>query len=92
MYDSVISLIKAQAKYSKAVEPTSVNKRICSDNDSIYLDLGNPDWKLVKITSDGTSIVEHGKNSPTFSRVYPTVYHLCLNLSNFVSFFHLFCS
>ncbi len=68
MYENVIALIRDQAIFSIAVKPTSINKRISSDDVSIYYDLVNSDWKLVKITQEETSIIEHGKNTPIFSR------------------------
>lgn len=68
MYENVISLIRDKASFSKDVEPTPISKRIHSDNKSIYVDLASPDWKLVKITEDETSIVEHGNDTPIFAR------------------------
>jgi hypothetical protein len=68
MYDNVISLIRAKASFSNDKEPTSIGKRVHSDNDSIYIDLGNPDWKLVKITADECILVDHGDDTPIFAR------------------------
>ncbi len=68
MYENVVSLIRDQASFSKDVEPIPISKRIFSDNESIYIDLVSPDWKLVKITEYETSIVQHGIDTPIFSR------------------------
>ncbi len=68
MYESVIGLIRDQALFSKNIEPTSISKRVYSDNESIFIDLGNPDWKLVKIATDTCCIVEHGIDTPIFAR------------------------
>ncbi len=68
MYENVISLIRDKASFNTDVEPTPISKRIYSDNKSIYVDLASPDWKLVKITTDDCRLVDHGDNTPIFSR------------------------
>ena len=66
MYENVISLVRDQAIFSSAVKPTSINKRISSDDFSIHYDLVNEEWKLVTITENEVALVEHGKNTPIF--------------------------
>ncbi|MGY5152399.1 MAG: hypothetical protein ACW9XA_09035 [Candidatus Nitrosopumilus sp. bin_6a] len=68
MYENVISLIRDKSSFSKDIEPTPISKRIFSDNKSIYIDLASPDWNLVKITENETSIVPHGNDTPIFAR------------------------
>lgn len=68
VYQNVLSLIKSTARFNEKIQSTEVNKRIASDNESCYIDLATPDFKLVKITADELKIVNHGENTPYFTR------------------------
>ena len=68
IYDNVLSLIKSTARFNPRIETVSVNKRIASDDDSCYIDLATPDFKLVKISTDEVKIVNHGDNTAYFLR------------------------
>jgi hypothetical protein len=67
-YENVLSLIKSTARFNSKIEPTSINKRIASDDDSCHIDLATPNFNLVKITADEVKIVNHGENTAYFSR------------------------
>ena len=68
VYQNVLSLIKSTARFNERIQPTQVNKRIASDDTACYIDLATPDFKLVKISADELKIVNHGDNTPYFTR------------------------
>jgi hypothetical protein len=68
VYENVLSLIKSVARFNPRIETTSINKRIASDENSCYIDLATPDFKLVKISADEVKIVNHGDNTAYFTR------------------------
>jgi hypothetical protein len=68
IYDQTLFLIQSQAKFNNKLAHREINKRVASDNDSCYIDLGNDDFKLVKITANKVEIIEHGNTTPIFNR------------------------
>lgn len=67
--ENTLSLICAQASFDSEIKREKINKRIASNNNSIYYDLCSPDWKLVKITENKVEIVNHGLETPIFERM-----------------------
>lgn len=67
-YKAALDLIRARAPFLKQVEKEPIYKRCARVGDSIYYDLCTNDWKIVKITKDEISIIQHNVNTPLFTR------------------------
>lgn len=46
----------------------TIYNRVAMRNDHIYIDMATPDWKILKIGSDGYDIIPFDENCPIFSR------------------------
>ena len=68
MYEQVLNLIRSKARFNRSIKHEAINKRVASDKDSCYIDLGNDEFKLVKIDSNEVKIVDHSERTPKFSR------------------------
>jgi len=66
--ENTLSLIRDQSSFDIKIKYEKINKRIASDNNSIYYDLCSPDWKLVKVTENKVEVVNHGIDTPIFER------------------------
>ena len=72
-FQSAINMITAKADYTGA--ESKVCKRVGSDGGSLYLDLCNPQWEAIEITSTGWQVVDKPKLRFTrtrFMRELPT--------------------
>jgi hypothetical protein len=54
-YQDAMGIIESQAMYDGPEEPVFI--RVAGDPDRIIIDLGDPDWRAVVITSDGWNIM-----------------------------------
>jgi len=68
MYQQILNVIRAKAKFNKSIKHEPINIRYASDDTACYIDLVNEDFKLVKINSDKVEIVDHSEITPKFSR------------------------
>ncbi len=65
---NTIGFLRAKALMKEETKRDEIHLRIAYVNDEIYYDLGRPDWKLVKITCDGITLVDYSKDTPMFIR------------------------
>ena len=66
-FKNVLNSIISQAQMN-GTEKAKVYNRIAQHDDSIWYDLGTPDWKAIKITKDGIKTVPLDVDSPMFRR------------------------
>lgn len=65
---NVMGFLRAKALMKEETKRDEIHLRIAHVNDEIYYDLGRPDWKIIKITRDGITLVEYSENMPVFIR------------------------
>ena len=68
VYDQTLFLIQSQAKFNNKISHREINKRIASDDNSCYIDLGNDEYELVKITPDKVEFVKQSDTTAIFNR------------------------
>lgn len=67
-YKAALDLIISRAPYMEQVKKEIIYKRCAFVDNTIYYDLCSSDWKIVKITKDSIQIIQHGIDTPLFSR------------------------
>ena len=67
MCHRVLSLLKSEAKIAQTPSEI-IYQRTAFVNDTLYYDLCNDSWELVRITHNSTDIVKHGEDTPLFQR------------------------
>ena len=65
---NTIGFLRAKALMKEETKRDEIHLRVAYVNGEIYYDLGRPDWKIIKITSDGIASVEYSENTPMFIR------------------------
>lgn len=68
---NVIETIEAKAQFGEA-KKKKIHLRIAFENDTIYYDLGSPEWSLVKIDQSGIDLVPMTEETPLFRRSQST--------------------
>jgi hypothetical protein len=96
--DGILKLIESQLMYnSQDIKKIDLNLRVAKISDSIYYDLTNPKWEIIKITSEGWDIINNNEK-PIFKRyekncssqVYPSKdYNEKIFLNRFLKLFNL---
>ena len=67
MCHRVLNLLKSEAKIAQTPSEI-IYQRTAFVNDTLYYDLCNDSWELVRITHNSTDIVKHGEDTPLFQR------------------------
>lgn len=65
---NAIGFLRAKALMKEETKRDEIHLRVAYVNGEIYYDLGRPDWKIIKITRDGITLIEYSENTPMFIR------------------------
>jgi len=69
--EAAIAICQSTAEYLSTVESVAI--RVSRDEVAINIDIGDPDWRMLRITADEISVVPHGETlfwrPPQFGRL-----------------------
>ena len=63
----ILNLLKSKAKLEKTQTET-IHKRIAFVDDTLYYDLCNDSWELIRVSINDIRVIKHSDNTPLFQR------------------------
>lgn len=87
-FKTVLNHIIAKA-HMNGTERAQIHYRIAQAGDSLFYDLGTPDWQFIKVSAKGVEQVKFDVNLPIFRRSQSIQKHVVPNRDNYKALDHL---